>query len=48
MICALEQAGYAPDAICGTSFGALVGTIHAQGTWIGWRNGRLSSPGRAW
>ncbi|WP_196933639.1 patatin-like phospholipase family protein, partial [Pseudacidovorax intermedius] len=27
----LEQAGYAPDVVCGTSIGALVGAIYAAG-----------------
>lgn len=31
VIRALERAGYAPDVICGTSIGALVGAVHAAG-----------------
>lgn len=39
VIRALEQAGYAPDVVCGTSIGALVGAVHAAGhlDWLdGW------------
>lgn len=39
VIRALEQAGYRPDVICGTSIGALVGAVHAAGhlDWLdGW------------
>ncbi len=31
VIRALEQAGYAPDIVCGTSIGALVGAVYAAG-----------------
>lgn len=31
VIRALQQAGYAPDIVCGTSIGALVGAVHAAG-----------------
>ena len=39
VIRALERAGYAPDVVCGTSIGALVGAAHAAGhlDWLeGW------------
>ena len=31
VIRALQAAGYAPDVVCGTSIGALVGAVHAAG-----------------
>ncbi len=31
VIRALEQAGYAPDVVCGTSIGALVGAVYSAG-----------------
>lgn len=39
VIRALEQAGYAPDVVCGTSIGALVGAVYSAGhlDWLeGW------------
>lgn len=47
VIRALEEAGYAPDVVCGTSIGALVGAVHAAGRldWLeGWVR-RLTWPG---
>ncbi|WP_225782245.1 patatin-like phospholipase family protein [Xenophilus sp. Marseille-Q4582] len=38
VIRALEQAGYAPDVVCGTSIGALVGAVHAAGR-LDWLDG---------
>ncbi|WP_295538831.1 patatin-like phospholipase family protein [uncultured Pseudacidovorax sp.] len=36
----LEEAGYAPDVVCGTSIGALVGAIYAAGQ-LDWLEGWL-------
>lgn len=38
VIRALERAGYAPDVVCGTSIGALVGAAHAAGQ-LDWLDG---------
>ncbi|MEI2417064.1 patatin-like phospholipase family protein [Orrella sp. JC864] len=47
VIRALERAGLAPDVVCGTSIGALVGAIYAAGRldWLAEWVGKLTWPG---
>jgi len=47
VIRALERAGHAPDIVCGTSIGALVGAVHAAGRldWLEDWVRRLTWPG---